>query len=106
MKKEYLPLIIIGAIVLIAVITNPGPERHKEAVKVELNKLMQNKLSDSGEGVEAFGSLVGGALIDRMVDNVVSSDSYLLFSTTKVTWDGNSRVVGIGAFGNVYITGK
>lgn len=45
MKKGYLTLIIIGAIVLIAIITTPGPERHKDAVKTEINKLMQKEIS-------------------------------------------------------------
>jgi len=110
MKKGYLTLIIIGAIVLIAIITNPPPERHKEAVKTEVNKLMQKEISkeagDNGSTGQIFGALLGGAVIDKMVDNMVSTDNYLLFSTTKVTWEGQTRVIGIGAFGNVFITRK
>jgi hypothetical protein len=110
MKKGYLTLVIIGAIVLIAIITNPDPERHKEAVKTEINKLMQKELSDkagdTGTTGQVFGALLGGAMIDRMVSTMVSTDNYLLFSTTKVTWEGQTRVIGVGAFGNVFITRK
>jgi hypothetical protein len=110
MKKGYLTLIIIGAIVLIAIITNPPPERHKDAVKTEINKLMQKEISkeagDAGTTGQVFGTLIGGAVVDRMVDTMVSTDNYLLFSTTKVTWEGQTRVIGIGAFGNVFITRK
>src|SRR4051812_47349612 len=98
MKKGNLTLIVISVIVLIAIITNPGPERHKEAVKTELNKLMQQEISDkageTGTTGQALGALLGGAVIDRMVNNMVSTDNYLLFSTTKVTWEGQTRVIG------------
>ena len=33
-------------------------------------------------------------------------DNYILFSTTKMTLDGEIKVVGIGAFGNVFISNK
>jgi len=34
----------------------------------------------------------------------MSTDNYVLFSTTKITWEGETRIIGIGAFGNVFIT--
>lgn len=108
MKKSYLVVIIIALILLVAVLTNPNPERHREAVKTKLNAYMQQTMKDNGSETEgqAFGALIGGALIDRMVETVVSTDSYLIFSTTKVTWEGKTRVIGFGVFGNVYITGQ
>ncbi|MBK8442421.1 MAG: hypothetical protein IPL35_02955 [Sphingobacteriales bacterium] len=38
-----------------------------------------------------------------MIDNSVSTDNYILFSTTKYSLEGETKVVGIGAFGNVFI---
>lgn len=108
MKKSYLVVIIITLILLIAVLTNPNPERHREAVKTEINAYMQKTIKDNGSEAEgqALGALLGGALIDRMVESVVSTSNYLIFSTTKVTWEGKTRVIGFGVFGNVYITGQ
>jgi hypothetical protein len=55
---------------------------------------------------QAFGMMLGGALVDRIVDNFVSTDNYVLFSTTKVSWEGKTKIIGIGAFGNVFISSK
>ncbi len=55
---------------------------------------------------QALGMMIGGTLVENVIDNLVSTDNYILFSTTKINWDGKSRIIGIGAFGNVYITNK
>lgn len=112
MKKIYLQ-IVVGLIVLIAVITNPNQERHKEAVKNKLNSYMQKAMkenltgnNDLQQAGQALGMMLGGAFIDRMIDNLVSADNYVLFSLTKITWDGQTKVVGVGVFGNVFFSSK
>lgn len=114
MKKNYVVLGIIGLIFIIAVITNPNQDRHKEIIKSKLNTYMQKSLKDKHsetnneweQAGQALGLMLGGAIIDRIIDNLVSTDNYVLFSTTKITWDGKTKVVGIGAFGNVYLTSQ
>lgn len=34
--------------------------------------------------------------------NLISTDNYILFSFTKATWDGETKIIGISAFGNVF----
>lgn len=41
-----------------------------------------------------------------MVDNLVTTDNYIVFSTTNVNVKGENRVVGFGAFGNVFLSDK
>jgi len=114
MKKGYVALLIIGMLVLIAAITNPSPERHKEAVKTKFKEYMQKSMKDSTSISEdeddkvglALGMLIGNAIIDPIVNSLISTDNYIVFSTTKITWDGKTKVIGIGAFGNVFITKK
>lgn len=114
MKTRNIILIIIAIILLVGVLTNPNQDRHKEVVKNKLNTIMQKamkeglKNSDSGAGQlgSALGLMLGGALLDRMIETIVSTDNYVLFSTTKITWEGNSKLIGIGAFGNVFISDK
>ena len=104
----------MGIIILIAILTNPNQDRHKEVIKNKLNSYMQKsmkqKLSESNNEWEragqAFGMLLGGALVDRVIDTLVSTDNYLLFSLTKISWEGEMKIVGYGAFGNVYVTSK
>lgn len=75
---------------------------------------MQKSMNPEGDESEneweqvgqALGMMIGGTLVENVIDNLVSTDNYILFSTTKINWAGKSRIIGIGAFGNVYITNK
>ncbi|MDD2576724.1 MAG: hypothetical protein PHV76_04395 [Bacteroidales bacterium] len=111
MKKSFLFFVIIGAIVLIAILTNPPVEKHREAVKKKLNANIQNTIKQS-EGDDdyglvdaalAFEEILGAKFALAMLDDVVSVDNYTLFSITIFDILGEKEVVGVGAFGNVYI---
>jgi hypothetical protein len=112
MQNKHITLIIIGALLFIGALTNPTQDRHKEAVKNKLNVIMQKSLKDSmknsDSGAEQIGSalglMLGGAILDRMIESTISSNSYVLFSTTNVTWEGKTKIIGIGVFGNVFIS--
>jgi hypothetical protein len=114
MKNKQIILILVGLILLVSVITNPNQDRHKEVVKNKLNVLMQNamkeSLENSNNGTQQFGSalglMLGGVMLDRMIENMVSSDNYVLFSTTKITWEGETKLIGVGLFGNVFISSE
>lgn len=103
MKKS---LIIIGLVVLIAVITNPSQEMHREAVKNKINAFLQKQMkknsTDTNEVGQALGVMIGGAFAGGLINNLVTSDSYVVFSLTKITWSGQTKVIGVGAFGNVF----
>ncbi len=112
MKKNYLVFAIIGVIAIVAILTNPNQDRHKEVIKNKLNSYMQKSIkqnlpetdNDWEQVGQAFGMMLGGALADRIIDNLVSTDNYVLFSTTKISWEGETRIIGVGVFGNVFIT--
>ena len=114
MKKNLISTLVLILIVLVAIFTNPGSERHKETVKSKLNvylqKVMKDELKATSEeeqqAGQAIGLLLGGVIIDQIIDNTLSTNNYLLFSTTKISWEGETRIIGIGAFGNVFLTGK
>ena len=118
MKSKYLIPGFAALLLLIAVLTNPNSETHKEAVRKELKAYFQQEMdeqkkqsattdeNDWAEAGEAFGNIFATALIDKLVDGAVSSDNYVLFSLTKVTWEGQEKNIGFGAFGNVWISNK
>ncbi|MBP1631020.1 MAG: hypothetical protein H6Q15_1913 [Bacteroidetes bacterium] len=106
MKRKNIVITIVLVIVLIAIFTNPSIEDHKEAVKIKFNANLQKKLNLEDGIVQAFSMMIGGVVLDGFVDNMVSSENYILFSITKITWDKDVKVVGIGAFGNVFISNK
>ncbi len=113
MKRIHL-LLAAGFLVLIAVLTNPNHVRHKEAIKSRVVSSIQESIgngkSEVGSDLEqlgkALGMVVGGALIDVVIENLVSTSNYGVFSLSKITWEEETRVIGIGVFGNVFITRK
>ncbi|MCC6384538.1 MAG: DUF4359 domain-containing protein [Bacteroidia bacterium] len=112
MRNKYLVTVIVTGIILIAMLTNPGLNRHKEAIKNKLDSYMQKEINGSQDetdnkreqSAEKLGMSLGGVITDALTDKLVSSDNYFLFSTTKLNWNGGARVVGLGLFGNVFIT--
>ena len=105
MKSNW-TIIICTAIILIAVITNPSTEEHKQAVKSEVNQLVQNSVSESKSDMESIGVLLGSSLAEKLVENSITRDNYILFSLTEISWKGESRNIGYGVFGNVFLSEK
>lgn len=114
MKKHHVILALVGIFLLVAVLTNPNQDRHKEIINRELTAYMQKSMQESLTETsnewrlagQALGMMLGGAVIDRIIDNLVSTNNFVLFSTSKITWAGETQTIGIGVFGNVFITNK
>lgn len=102
-------LVIIGIILLVAFFTNPDHETHENILMDKLKpELLEYYLGERGlhEDVsvgEALGLMIGSAVAERFVKNLIIVDDYLLFSLSKITWEGQTRVIGIGAFGTVFL---
>ena len=109
-NKGIIALFAIGLFLLIAVITNPDQDRHEEVIKEKFNSYMQKSmtegLSETDNGWEALGMALGVAMVNGIISNIVTTDNYVIFSVTKITWAGESKVIGVGAFGNVFLNGK
>jgi len=110
MKNNQITIGIIILIGLVAILTNPKLQDHKEAVKTKISASIQKNANLEEEKDAAydlgmsFGKLLGGVLIDNIVDTIVSTDNYVLFSLTKVTWDSETKVIGLGLFGNIFFS--
>ncbi len=63
----------------------------------------KSTLEDTGN---AFGMAFGTVIINQLVENLVSTNNYILFSTTKVTLKGETKTIGFGVFGNVFLTSQ
>ena len=105
MKKG---VIVCLFFVVIAALTNPNQSRHKEVLENKIKTYMQKSMKDQDGNVlvSLFGNVLGNLIISELIETFVSTDNYILFSTTKLTWQGETRIIGIGAFGNVFITNR
>ena len=108
-------IIILGLIVIVAAITNPDESVHKSEVKdlmysqMNLEKDLLNSASSGSEwevAGTALGLSIGMSMADKLVENMVSIDNYVIFSITNIRYEGEKKSVGYGLFGNVFIFGE
>lgn len=112
-NKNLKTMFFLGILILISVFSNPDQDIHVNEIKElmysemnlkeELNKHSSNEWEAAGA---ALGLSLGMSMIDKVVENMVSVDNYVIFSITNLKFDGESEVVGIGLFGNVFIFGE
>lgn len=110
MKTKHITLIAFVTILLIAIFTNPSQEEHKEKVKETFTAYYQKSLkenqADSENAFAALGSLLGNTLINSLIENAITRDNYVIFSLTKITYEGEEKSIGYGVFGNVFLSEK
>lgn len=114
MKTKHFILIGISILLLVSIITNPDTNHHKEEVKLKIHEYLQKSLADNinetddqwSKAGKPFGNLFGEAMINNMVNTMITSNNYILFSTTSATFEGKSKIIGLGIFGNVYLSDK
>jgi hypothetical protein len=97
---------VIALILLAAYLTNPGKELHKEQLKIKLTEVIGEAMQERQDNLIVYGAweMAGGMMIEAFTENHMSVDNYFLFSLTRLHWDGRSYIIGIGGFGQVYIT--
>jgi hypothetical protein len=93
-KKKYFFFLIL----VVAFITNPDTNKHKEAVGERVNSIVQasDPLSSGYTGSHPY--------VEHMVNTSVSRNNYYLFSTTEVSWDSQVVTIGLGLFGHVFLS--
>lgn len=112
MKQKHILILILVFVLSIAAISNPSAAAHKEKIRTELSGYLQKTLNEELVGAneewrkagQSLGLLFGDAVIERIVNNVASTKSYLFFSTTSIIWEGKTKTISIGAFGFVFLT--
>ena len=110
MKTNQTTLFVIVTILLIAIFTNPSQEEHKEKVIETYNTYYQNSIEESHVNSEnvfaSLGSLLSKTLISTMIENAITRENYVVFSLTKITYEGNEKSIGYGVFGTVILSEK
>ncbi len=113
MSKKLISFFFIALVLVLAAISNPSEEKHQAVLKAKLKKHLNDKMEEEseqgneiGDLLKGFGKALGGVVIDAAVETKVSSDDYLIFSLTRIDYDGEEHMVGLGLFGQVFITQK
>ena len=100
MNNRKTALIISFALITVLFITNPSEDKHIQEVKTKLKstfkKEMSKNLMNETSSDKSFGSGLG----------FVSRDNFFLFSLTKAEYKGETKTIGFGVLGNVFVTDK
>jgi tetratricopeptide (TPR) repeat protein len=111
MKTYQITLIIIGFIFLALLAGNPSSEEHKEVIKKEINKSIENDNIATNE-FQKLGQKLGESIGGVMIDNMVEITNFWIFSIaySKVSKDPYSNTpskpLTIGFFGKVFLLQK
>ncbi len=109
MNKQQFIILISVIIAGILFATNPKESDHRSAVKDKANLIFQKVMKEKSDGNDAtagFGLLLGGYLVDRVIETAVTRDNYLLFSLTKIRFQDQDKTIGFGMLGAVFVSSK
>ncbi len=82
---------------LVAVLTNPTIEDHR-------NKVISSYSSPESDTQSIVAKQkVSTKEFKEYIDAIISSDSYVLFSLTKASWQGEKATVGFACLGNIFL---
>jgi len=98
--------IFLAAILLTAYLTNPKEEIHQERLESKLTEVIDEIMAERQDDLVAYSAwkLGGNLFVRTFVDRYVTVDNYYFCSLTRLHWEGESYIVGIGGFNNVCIT--
>jgi hypothetical protein len=97
--------VLLSLFILITFLSNPKKDDHKDALKIKLTGIIEEILAEKSDNIFqfGFGRLIGDEIIERTLISV-STDNYIFFSLTKFNYASESRIIGFGFLGKVYIS--
>ncbi|MDQ1148311.1 hypothetical protein QE382_000295 [Sphingobacterium zeae] len=105
-KKRIFALIVI-AVMLTAILTNPSKEEHEKIVRAKAEQLLKSQLHAKDQQFFGLGmQLFGNDIVDKFIQTSVVVDNYYLFSLTKIKWQGTEQTIGGGAFKHILLSPK
>jgi hypothetical protein len=100
-------LLIIGIILILGAVTNPKKEEHNAVIKSivmhSLTDTMDEELNGKNDWGAALGLTLGSSFIDKLLEGMVEVDNYLICSIGNLSYQGESKAITIGIFGNVFL---
>lgn len=107
--KKFLVIIIILLVAVLAVMTRPDKQAHKEAMMKAVKEYVDEEASNKGFGDNIFTDL-GKGVVNKVIEAALGTklkvDDYYLFNTTHVNLNGESKTLSVGLFGHVFTFDK
>lgn len=107
MKKLFNSIVVLGILAGIMFFTCPEEEKHVDKLTKEIVASANDQKDDTESNIiEDIGNAIAGTLSEKVVHLYVKSqlkvENYTLLNVGKMNYDGEKRVVTIGAFNHVF----
>ena len=105
--KKILVLFLFVGIALVAVITCPQKDAHKDALMKLVNVALDTELYDKAKteeemGFAMLGSVIGSGIAEIILDKKLLVDNYFVCSAGRIIFDGEEKIVSIGFLNHVF----
>lgn len=115
-KRRTVRNLFLGLLVVVIlgmlVITCPDRETHKHIITTTVNDAINDHLASKNDGsvkktvLAVVGGFLANTVTEAVVDKVLEYDNYFVFSTTHVTFQGDSQILSYGVLGHVFTVDK
>ena len=107
MKKLIKIILVLGVLAGIMLFTCPEEEKHVDKLTNEIVESAQENQNGEEAGLlEELGNAIFGTISEKVVRVYVKSqlevEDYYLLNVGKMYYDGEKRVVTLGAFNHVF----
>ena len=108
MKKLIKTILVLAIIAGIMYYTCPEEEKHVDKLTQEIVASANDSQKDDGESniIEDLGNAIAGTISEKVVHlyvkNQLKVENYTLLNVGRMKYEGENRVVTIGAFNHVF----
>lgn len=99
-------IIVLGIIAGVMLFTCPEEQKHVDKLTQEIVDSAQGEQNDDADILEEIGNALAGTISEAVVRIYVKSqlkvEDYKVLNVGKMYYDGEKRVVTIGAFNHVF----
>ncbi len=107
MSKTRIFALLVIAIVLAAILTNPSRQQFETAISSRAKDVLRKQLNyEHSDAVQLGMTLFGDRLVKDFMDHNVVIENYYLFSLVKIKWQDETTPIGGGAFKQVWLTSR
>lgn len=108
MKKLLILLLSLIAVGVVAVVTCPDRQAHKDAVMSVVNEKINEEITPekNGEGLAVLGAALGSSIIEYAFDKHLTVKNHFVYSEGFLVREGDSERLSVGVFGHVFTFSK
>lgn len=94
--------LVIVAMFVGLVITCPTPNKHREAVTEEVNRIVERAADSNSDAWGMLGNMIASRLVGVVIDHALHVDNYMVCSVGRIHYKGKDKTVSFGILNHVF----